>query len=254
MRLHTEGNYPILLIVLLEFARQVALMAVQGEEPIPTNRTSLCICVKVLEPVYPKDVRSPPIITNYKNLVQWELFLVPGGQVVCTSKDEEGWYCPASSVNPLDQSYPLTVTWLYSLWPASPLRPCYDQLRRDLAYHKARFVKVVDVLIYNTVPSPLLLYPLKPPANYNRILTESPLPVVRAIEMCCETVCTLNKVVRLVDSYRLASALREQSISYLTYSSQVGSKSTFIQVQNTLNNHLLFYLGKLLCIRLAVAS
>ena len=254
MRLYIEGDYPILLIVLLKFTRQVALIAIQDKELILTNYISLYIRIKVLELVYLKDVYSLPIITNYKNLVLQELFLVLGRQIVRTSEDKEGQYYLASSVNPLDQSYLLIVTQLYSLQPASLLRLYYNQLYYNLTYYKARFVKVIDIFIRNTILSPLLLYLLKLLANYNRILIESPLPIIQAIKTRYKTIYTLNKVIRLIDSYRTTSALREQSISYLTHSSQIRSKSTFIQVQNPLNNHLLFYLGKPLYVRLVVVS
>jgi hypothetical protein len=71
--------------------------------------------------------------------------------VILASKYEERWDYPASCVDSCDQRYPLAIAWLDSLWPASPLRPCYDKLGRDLAHHKASFVEVVDVLVTDTI-------------------------------------------------------------------------------------------------------
>jgi hypothetical protein len=48
VRKHAEGNNIILLAVLLEFERVVALVAVDNEQTYCANSTPLCIGVKVL--------------------------------------------------------------------------------------------------------------------------------------------------------------------------------------------------------------
>ena len=202
--------------------------------------------VEVLELVYPIVVSNLAIITNPKKLVSQETSLVLRRQVVYTSEDNYRQNYLASYINALDNCNLLTVARLYSFWPASSLRPYNNQLYCNLTYYKASLVKVIDVFIYDTVLSSIVLYLLELLLNYDRILTESPLPIVRAIETGSKALCTLNKVTRLVDSDASASALSEQIIGHLTYSSQIGRKSSLIQVQNTLNNCLLFYLGKLL--------
>ncbi len=70
----------ILLAVLVEFKRLVALMAIKDEEPVPTYSTSLCVRIEVPELVHTLLVRSPPIVADCKNPASWDsLLLIPGG-------------------------------------------------------------------------------------------------------------------------------------------------------------------------------
>ena len=210
--------------------------------------------IKVLELVYPIVVSCLAIVTNSKKLVLQETYLILSEEVVYTSKDNYRQNYLASYINTLDNCNLLTVTQLYSFQPASSLRSYKNQLYYNLAYYKASYIKVIDVFIYNTVLSLIVLYLLKLLLNYNRIFIESLLPIIQVIKTSSKIIYTLNKVIHLVDSNVSASALREQIISYLLYSSQIRSKSSLIQVQNTLNNCLLYYLGKLLRVGLAIAS
>jgi hypothetical protein len=54
------------------------------------------------------------------------------------------------------------IARLDRLWPASPLRPYHDKVSRDLAYYKASLVKVIDVVIADTVLCLCLLNQVKP--------------------------------------------------------------------------------------------
>jgi hypothetical protein len=68
----------------------------------------------------------------------------------------------------LDHRHSLLITWLNSLWSTSLLCSCYDELSRDLVYHKASFVEVIYIIITDVVLGLYLLYKLK----HLRISTE----------------------------------------------------------------------------------
>jgi hypothetical protein len=48
VRRHAESNNLVLLAVLLEFERVVAIVAVNNEQPVPANSAPLCMLIKVL--------------------------------------------------------------------------------------------------------------------------------------------------------------------------------------------------------------
>jgi hypothetical protein len=51
VRWHTEGEDLVFKAVVLKLLVEVALMAVQNEQPVPPHLTRLCMPVKVLQPL-----------------------------------------------------------------------------------------------------------------------------------------------------------------------------------------------------------
>jgi hypothetical protein len=51
VRWHAEGEDLMFKAVVLKLLVEVALMAVQNEQPVPTHLTRLCMPVKVLQPL-----------------------------------------------------------------------------------------------------------------------------------------------------------------------------------------------------------
>jgi hypothetical protein len=69
VRRHTESNNLVLLTVLLEFEQVVALIAVNKEQLILSNSTSLCIRVKVFQLLQTKLIYYPTVLRDCNNLV-----------------------------------------------------------------------------------------------------------------------------------------------------------------------------------------
>jgi hypothetical protein len=69
VRRHTDSNNLILLIVLLECERVVALIAVNNKEPISAYNSLLYMLIKVLQPLQPKLIYHPAVLRDYNNLV-----------------------------------------------------------------------------------------------------------------------------------------------------------------------------------------
>ena len=64
MRRHAESKDLMLEAVVLEFLVEVALMAVQNEQPVPPHLTRLCMRVKVLQPRKTKRVICPAVLRD----------------------------------------------------------------------------------------------------------------------------------------------------------------------------------------------
>jgi hypothetical protein len=69
VRRHAESNNLVLLTVLLEFERVVALVAVDKEQLILPNSASLCMRVKVFQPLQTKLICCPTVLRDCDNLV-----------------------------------------------------------------------------------------------------------------------------------------------------------------------------------------
>jgi hypothetical protein len=122
VRRQTESNNLVILAVLLEFTRVVALMTINNEQTVGANSTLLCMPVKVLYLVQAKLVGSPAVIRDSNNLVLRQiLFFVPGREVVVGLEDKEGRNGPSFGINAYYSCSPLPVAWLDCLWPSSSL-------------------------------------------------------------------------------------------------------------------------------------
>jgi hypothetical protein len=66
---HADSNNLIILIVLLEIERVVALMAVNNKEPISAYNPLLYILIKVLQPLQPKLIYRPAVLRDCNNPV-----------------------------------------------------------------------------------------------------------------------------------------------------------------------------------------
>jgi hypothetical protein len=69
VRRHTDSNNLILLTVLLECERVVALIAVDNKEPISAYNPLLYMLIKVLQPLQPKLIYRPAVLRDYNNPV-----------------------------------------------------------------------------------------------------------------------------------------------------------------------------------------
>jgi hypothetical protein len=88
---HADSNNLILLAVLLECKRVVALIAVDNKELISTYNSPLYMLIKVLQLLQPKLVYSLAVLRDYNNLVLGQiLLLIPGREVIAAFKDNKG--------------------------------------------------------------------------------------------------------------------------------------------------------------------
>jgi hypothetical protein len=67
VRRHTDSNNLVLLVVLLECERFVALMAVNCEQLIAANYPPLCMLIKVLQPLQPKLICCSALLRDCNN-------------------------------------------------------------------------------------------------------------------------------------------------------------------------------------------
>ena len=83
MRRHTERNDIVLLAVELEFARVVAFVAVEDQQPVFAFRTRCYIKVEVLDLIETYGIGRPAIVGSYDTPVGREVALgIPVGEVV----------------------------------------------------------------------------------------------------------------------------------------------------------------------------
>ena len=61
MRRHAERDDVVLLAIVLEFGRVVALVAVEDQQPISAFRTRCCMEIEVLDPIQAHCIGRPAI-------------------------------------------------------------------------------------------------------------------------------------------------------------------------------------------------
>ena len=99
--------------------------------------------------------------------------------------DEERREIPPFSINAFDYCRLFPIARLYEFTSSISINTRNYHRGIDNAYHKARLVKVVEVVIKDTVFSSYVSYEGKPLANKLRIFIEGPLKVVRVIKTRC---------------------------------------------------------------------
>jgi hypothetical protein len=67
VRRHAESDDLVLLAVLLEFERVIALVAVNNEQVIASYSPPLCVRIKVLQPLKTKRICCPAILRDCNN-------------------------------------------------------------------------------------------------------------------------------------------------------------------------------------------
>src|SRR3954463_7874978 len=103
MRWHLESDNLCLLTVLLEFDRVVALMTVNYQHPIHALGASLCMLVKVLQPLKPILVICLAVGANTnKPILYASRVIVLGIDVLLALKNDEGWKRPPCCANRID--------------------------------------------------------------------------------------------------------------------------------------------------------
>ena len=88
-------------------------------------------------------------------------------------------------INAFDYCRLFLIARLYEFTSSTSIGTCNYHRGVDNAHHKARLVKVVEVVIKDTVFSSYVSYEGKPLANKLRIFIEGPLKVVRVIKTRC---------------------------------------------------------------------
>jgi hypothetical protein len=91
VRRYTDSNNLVLLVVLLECERVIALIAVNCEQLVGTNYSLLCILIKVLQLLQAKLICRLAVLRDYNNLVLRQILLfVLGREVIAALKDNKG--------------------------------------------------------------------------------------------------------------------------------------------------------------------
>ena len=146
--------------------------------------------------------------------------------MVLALEDDEGRDRPSLCIDALDDRRPLPVALLNALWSSPTLRACNNCPSRYHAHHEARLVKVVDVIVRDTVLGFSILY--KPePASYNlRILAEGSPVVVLSIELDFKLWPTPNKGCSLVLANWISVSFSQQRISHIFHGSEPGRESS----------------------------
>jgi hypothetical protein len=91
VRRHAESDNLIILTVLLEFKQFVALMAVNNKQPMGANNSSLCILIKVLQPLQAELIYYLAVLRNSNNpIVRRAALLILSREVVLALEDNKG--------------------------------------------------------------------------------------------------------------------------------------------------------------------
>ena len=92
------------------------------------------------------------------------------------------WGYVPSSINALDNGNPLLIAWLNKLRLSTSFKTYNNFYRPNNAYLKACLIKVVYIIILNTVLNFSFLNKLKPRTNYLRIFLKYSLTVLYLIK------------------------------------------------------------------------
>ena len=130
------------------------------------------MCIEMQNPVQACLIIGPPILSSFDNPGRWKVALcVPIGKVIDPLQKDVWWYAPPSCINSLDYCCPFSITRLHSLWMSTSISTCNDHVCLDLAHHKPSLIKVVEIVICNTILGPHIHHKLKPILNHVLIFT-----------------------------------------------------------------------------------
>jgi hypothetical protein len=149
----------------------------------------------------------PAVLANTNNLILWYLITILGCLVVFSLEDNIWRNCPACRAYALDNSYPLTITWLYSFWSITSLCACNDYLASYNPYLKACLIKIEDVLIGDSVFLDYGLYKLKLSAYNLRVFTLRSTIIVRLVKAGFDSRRTCDEVGWPVLTYYCSTTL-----------------------------------------------
>jgi hypothetical protein len=152
VRRHAYRYNLVILAVLLEFCRVVALVTVNNEHTVGTHSARLCMPVKVLQPVKTKLVSSPAVLRDGNNPVLGQVVVfVPVRLVVARFEDNVGRNGPSGGIDALNDCYPLPIAWLDLLCSSWLLCICDNNSSRYLAHHETCLIEVVRVVVQDTI-------------------------------------------------------------------------------------------------------
>ena len=90
MRRHADSNNLIILIVLLDYKRIIALITVSCEQLVATKYYLFCILVKVLQLLQPKLICYLAVLRDCNNLILGSsILLILGGELIAALKDNK---------------------------------------------------------------------------------------------------------------------------------------------------------------------
>jgi len=99
VRRHAECDDLVVLAIELEFGRVMALVPVEGQQPVDTLRSRCSVIIEVLDPIQAYSIVGPAVIGCCNAPVSWKIaLLVPVAQVVLRSKNDEWPYLPHHTI------------------------------------------------------------------------------------------------------------------------------------------------------------
>ena len=126
MRWHTESNNIILLANLLEFKRDMALVAINNQQPMRAYGAIFYMRIKMLQPGNTKLIYCLAVVAYCYNLVRrYIVALVLCREVVLACKDDKQRDSLFNSTNTLDYYYLFAITQLYYFQIITPLKAYY---------------------------------------------------------------------------------------------------------------------------------
>jgi hypothetical protein len=145
--------------------------------------TGLYMHIKVLQLLQTKHIVCPAILRHQDLPLTWYFSLfTPGRDVGMFLVDNKRWSTKPSNTDVLDDCYPFAITWLDKLRLSMFLSTCNNLHGPNDTHLEASLIKVVDVIVMDTILGFGVLYQLKPRTNYLWILLEYPLPILSSIE------------------------------------------------------------------------